>query len=240
MKRTMVVAMATTLAWAGLANAQAGEVRGSASGAAQGTVQSTPSDASAQAAASARADASTQTDIVKLGNEIRAKGARVSAKARSRAEATMSATAKKVDAEAAKGESRLAARLAAEFDATTQGMLDEKASLGASWGELMIAHTLAANSKQDVTAAQLLMIQHDGMGWGQISAGLGLNLGQTVSAVRSEGRVAMGSIKADGKVAAIHGEGARVGLGTTTGLTVGATRGVGAGVNAGVNVGVGK
>ena len=82
-------------------------------------------------------------------------------------------------------------------------------------------------------------MQKTGMGWGEIAAGLGLNLGETVSAVQSEGKVAGGTVKADGKIAVAHGEGAKAGLGLGVktnaatqagGAKVGATAGVGAGV----------
>src|SRR5207302_1266263 len=96
---------------------------------------------------------------------------------------------------------------------TAQPMLDEQQQLDASWGALTIAHTLDANASTDLTVAQLVAMHDHGTGWGQIAAGLGLRLGDVVSAVRSEARVAAGSAAADGHVAAIHGAGARAGLG---------------------------
>ncbi len=83
-------------------------------------------------------------------------------------------------------------------------------------------------------------MRHDGMGWGQIAHGLDLRLGDVVSAVRSESRVADGTAKGNGKPALIHG-GAHVGAHTGTGAAVHAGHtGAGAAGNAGVGVKVGK
>jgi len=122
-------------------------------------------------------------------------------------------------------------------------LAEEQTELGASCGQLMIAHTLSANSKVEVTAQQLFQLRKDGMGWGQIAAGLGFNLGDAVSAVNAEGRVAGGEARADGKVAAIGGPGARSGLGIDGGaganLGVGhGAHGVGVGAGAGLGVGI--
>src|SRR5262249_59348004 len=87
-------------------------------------------------------------------------------------------------------------------------------------GQLMVAHTLAANTTTGATVQQLVTMNKDGMGWGQIAAGLGLQLGSVVSGVNAESRVAHGLEKADGRVAAMRGEGARAGIGTNAGLGV--------------------
>jgi len=81
---------------------------------------------------------------------------------------------------------------------------------------LMIAHSLAANGT-DVTIDQLFgMRTTDHLGWGQIANGMGLKLGNVVSAVKSEGKVATGQSTGDGKVATMHGSGAK-GASTTHG-----------------------
>jgi hypothetical protein len=78
------------------------------------------------------------------------------------------------------------------------------------------------------------------MGWGQVAAGLGLNLGSAVSSVNAESRVASGLERADGKVATMHGEGARAGVGANAGLHGGlGVGGAGSGVNAGAGAGLG-
>ena len=122
-------------------------------------------------------------------------------------------TAKHVDGEATPDEQKVSSRLATEFGMTGEALVAEKNDLGASWGQLMIAHTLMANSKTEIATKELVDMHQQGMGWGKIAAGLGLKLGEVVSAVNAESRVASGLAKADGKVAVIHGEGAKVGLG---------------------------
>ena len=91
---------------------------------------------------------------------------------------------------------------------------------------------------------QLMEMRDGGMGWGQIAAGLGLNLGSMVSAVKSESRVAEGQTKADGRVAVIHAQGAHAGAGGEVGAHAGLDArhqglGAGAGATAGVGVKIG-
>lgn len=231
----IVSAMMMMALTASLAEAQS-SASGSSSG--QATVSGATKDASATTEAQASLVENAAVDPAALRQQIETKAEKTSAKARARAEAKLEATSKAVDAEANQAESKVADRLATEFGMTSEALMAEKSSTGASWGGLMIAHTLAANSNTSVTAAELTSMQQGGMGWGQIAAGLGLNLGEVVSAVQSEGKVASGTLKADGKVAVAHGEGAKAGLGlgvktsaaTQTGAKVGATAGVGAGV----------
>src|SRR5262249_21994797 len=123
--------------------------------------------------------------------------------------------------DATKGEAGVADRLAAEFQTTADAMTAERAALKTSWGDLMIAHALAANAKSNLAVADLVGMHADGMGWGQIAAGLGLDLGETVSAIHAEGRVADGTAKTAGRAAVIHGEGARAGVGVNTGVALG-------------------
>ena len=111
----------------------------------------------------------------------------------------------------------------------------------AGLGQVIIAHTLMANSTATVTMDQLFAMRNDGMGWGQIAQGLNLRLGEVVSAVMSEGSVAQGAAKADGKTAMIHSgasthAGMHAGAGTAAGAHVGHTN---AGVSGSVGVGAG-
>ena len=75
----------------------------------------------------------------------------------------------------------------------------------------MIAHTLMSNASAEVTARQVFDLRTEGMGWGQIAHGMGLKLGPSLTAVKSEARVARGLEKADGKVSTIAGPGSRAG-----------------------------
>src|SRR6185503_7077581 len=125
------------------------------------------------------------------------------------------------------GSTTVAGRLAAEFGMTTDELMSEHQAIGCSWGDLMIAHSLHANAGAEASVAQLIQLRREGTGWGQIAAGLGLKLGQVVSAVQAEGKVASGLAKPDGKVAVIRGDGTRASAGA------GASAGVKAAVPAG-------
>ena len=227
----VMMALAATLAEAQSSAGAATQSQSNGNAAVQGANAATEAQASLVE--------NSSVDMGELKKEIATKAQKTPAKARATAEAKLDATSKAVDTQADQAESQVADRLSTEFGMTAEALAAEKTSSGASWGGLMIAHTLAANSKTTVAATDLVAMQQGGMGWGQIAAGLGLNLGEVVSAVASEGRVAAGTLKADGKVAVAHGEGAKAGLGLGVktnaathagGAKVGATAGVGAGI----------
>jgi len=147
---------------------------------------------------------------------IKQKAAKVSPKARSSADKKLDASAKDLDrAASSDGENKVATRLGAQFGMTADAITAEKTQLGTSWGNLAIAHTLVANANGSVTVAQLIQMHAAGEGWGQIAAGLGFKLGETISAVKAEDRVAKGLSKPNGKVATIHGDGSKAGSGMT-------------------------
>jgi len=100
----------------------------------------------------------------------------------------------------------------------------------------MIAHTILASAKGAVTLDQLFEMRRNGLGWGQIGHGLDLRLGGIVSAVKAEGRVALGVEKADGRPAKIQSATARANAGTKVGVGAGRK---GAGVSTDVGVGTG-
>jgi len=198
----------------------------------QGQIQtSAPADqASAEAAAAARAEERAKISAVLE------RGAKQSAKSRADAEAKIQMHLEKVDETATQeGDRKVAERLAGEFGTSAEALVAEKQTLGASWGELMIAHTLKANTSSDLTIEQIYQMKKDGNGWGQIAAGLGFKLGDVVSAAQAETKVATGAVKADGKVQAMHGVGAGVKGASGVGVKAG---GAGAGVKAGVDAGV--
>jgi hypothetical protein len=177
-------------------------------------------------------------DVQQLRQTIEQKSAKVAAETRARAESQLEVTSKQVETTVEKGgEANVAQRLGAEFGTSAQALTDERTRLNVSWGQLMIAHTIAANSNTGVTAEQLLECKRDGMGWGTIAAGLGLNLGSVVSGVKAEGQVANGIAKADGRVSRMRGEGARASnVGAQAGMSVGHAH-AGAGLGVGVKVG---
>ena len=122
---------------------------------------------------------------------------------RASADRELAAVARKID-RATVGETRVATFLAAEFGMTREAVLFEKSSLRTTWGNLTLAHTLAASD--EMTAAQVLQLHDRGMGWGQIVAGLRLGLDDAIRAVNAESRVAMGRAKADHNVERIDAD----------------------------------
>jgi len=206
----------------------------------QGQGQST-ADASMQpvqagTAANASGSAAVPVDPRQLRERIEKRAAKVSTQAKTKAETQLSATVEQVNQRSTtEGEATVATRLAAEFGMTPDALTAERKTLDVSWGQLMIAHTLAANATAGATAEQLVTMNKDGMGWGQIAAGLGLQLGSVVSSVNAESRVAHGLDKADGRVAVMRGEGARLGIGANAGLGVQAGKSA-AGANAGLGL----
>ncbi len=191
--------------------------------------------------ATATAGVDAREDLEALRRKIDEQGRKVSAEARVKAEAQIEASGRDVDKQAAAdGDAKVAARLAEEFGLSADAILAQKAALGASWGELTIAHCLAANAKADVTVEQLMALREEREGWGRIAAGLELSLGSAVSAIRAESRVARGLVRPDGRVAAMAGAGARGRAGVDAGLRTGAIQGragVQTGVGAGLRVG---
>lgn len=159
------------------------------------------------AQANAEADAHAKTEADARIAAILAKGAKAPAKARTEAESKIQTVEKEVDAKASSdGDQKVAERLAGDFGMSADAVLSEKQSLGASWGELMIAQTLAANSHSTLTVEQIDQMKKDGNGWGQIAAGMGFKLSDVVAAARAESKVGTGAAKARGKVHPIgHG-----------------------------------
>ena len=235
-RKLMVSCVALAALVAAVAAAQSGSANGQATSQAQGSASTPPAQVSS--GAEAATSAQPAVDVGALREKVTEKASKVSAQARAKADARLDAVASKTDETASKqGESTVEARLAGEFGMTSEALAAEKQALGTSWGNLMIAHTLASNVKTDLTVAQLVAMKQGGMGWGQIAAGLGLSLGSSISSVMAENRVASGLAKADGRVAVIHSEGARAGA--AAGLHAGAAAGAaGANAHAGAGLGV--
>jgi hypothetical protein len=215
------------LATAGIALAQ-GAVDANGQSSTQAQLKATTS-----AEAGANADASLKP--------IRERAMKTPAKSRAAVDKRLSEISAQISGEAnEKGDVLVAGRIAPEFGLTAEALAAEKTKLDAGLGELVIAHTLAANSKTAVTAEQLFTLHREGLGWGQIAYGLNLRLNEVATAVASEGSVAAGRAKADGKPAMIH-TGTRVAAGATTntGVRAGQTS-VGTSSSLGVGVKTGK
>jgi len=197
--------------------------------------QTPPASVPVSDQANSQATTATSTADAKL-TAIRERAMATPEKEKKDTEAKLDATKSTVDKEAAtKGDKTVADRLSKEFGMTSDALTAEKTQFSTGWGDLMIAHTLLANAGDKVTMDQLFQMHTaDGMGWGQIAHGLGLNLGSTVSAVKSQGAVATGKSKADGKVATIHAGGESA---THSASSAHAHGGEGAGAGAGAGAG---
>jgi hypothetical protein len=116
---------------------------------------------------------------------------------------SLEGTVRAIDKEASRGDGKVGGRMAEEFRVPPEALLSERTRLSAGWGELVVAHTLLANTKSGVTIDQLFDMRAEGMGWGQIAHGLGLKQNDVVKAVRTEGQVMRGKSKPDGSAAPI-------------------------------------
>ncbi|MGE5180075.1 MAG: hypothetical protein ACM3PF_13385 [Bacteroidota bacterium] len=133
----------------------------------------------------------------------------VGKKADPKADQKMTAALESVNSDVEKnattdGDRKIAERLAGEFGSTPDALIAEKGDLKASWGQLMIAHSLIANDGNNLTAKQLFDLRAEGMSWGQIATGMGFRLGDVIRAAKEEAKVAKGLEKPDGKVAVVH------------------------------------
>jgi hypothetical protein len=190
--------------------------------------------------AGAGASATADADLAARRKDMEERAAKVSVAAREHAQTELESSAKRVDDAATHGEAEVSARLGGDLDMSAAALTAERTQLDASWGQLMIAHELAANAKTTTSVADLIALHAGGMGWGEIAAGMGFDLGSVVRGVHAESRVATGEAKGSGHMAVLHGEGARAGLdaGAHLGAGVGHAK-VGAGLGAGARVHVG-
>ena len=200
MNRSTLAIVLGVLLTTGSAYAQTGDDTTTPSGTPPASVPATDQ-------ASDQATAATATANAKLA-QVRERAHATPEKDAKETETKLDQTKLSVDKEAtAKGDAVVAGRLATEFGMSSDALMAEKAQYNTGWGDLMIAHSLQANG--NMTLDQLFgMRTTDNLGWGQIANGMGLKLGEVVSGVKTEGKVAMGQSKGDGKVAMMHGSSA--------------------------------
>jgi hypothetical protein len=149
-------------------------------------------DSSASAAQAAKVDLT----------EVRSRAEKMPIDKRIDIDKRIGITVERVNNDAARGgQTKVAARLAAEFETTSDALLAEKREHGFSWGELVIAHTLLASSREKVGLLDLASLRSDGLTWGAIAFGLRFHLEDFEDAIKAAGRVAMGLSKGDGKAA---------------------------------------
>jgi hypothetical protein len=212
MKQSLLIsAFVLTIALAGweLAYAQAPDTTGAAPGS-PGTTTSTTTTTTTTPTGDASSTTTTTTSTpatppsaAYLAARERGKG--VTAKETATIDKDLTTVVKGVDDKGAKdGDATVAGRLASDFGVSSDALLAEKAKYNVGWGDLMIAHTLGSNTLTGVTVDEILMMRTtDAMGWGGIASGLDLKLGNVVSGVKSEAKVATGASRADGKPAKI-------------------------------------
>jgi hypothetical protein len=182
--------------------------------------------------------ASAQSGATLDKSKLMEQASSVSADARAHTDAKLAAQAKKVDS-AAKSSTdagaTVAARLSKEFGVSADVLASERQQFDTGWGQIMIAHSIAASATNGVTADQLLTMHKDGMGWGDIAAGLGLSMGKTVSATNADTQMALGHTKASSQMTKT-GAGAQAGVSSATEAHAPATD---ASVHAGLGLGLG-
>lgn len=174
---------------------------------------------------------------------IRDRARSASAKSLAKVERKLTEASRQIDAEANQyGDIVVAGRVAPEFGMRSEILAIEQARLNTGMGELVIAHTLAASSKKNVTAQQLFTLQRDGLTWGQIAHGLDLRVDEVAAAVTSEAHVAAGRTPSDGKPAMIrNATRVRTNTNANANASMRAGRAVaGASSNAGIQLNVGR
>jgi hypothetical protein len=210
----------------------------------------TPAPEAAKAAVKTE-PASTEAAMAKSNpalDKVKERGLKAPEKDRLDVDKKLDEIEKQIENEAsAKGDAAVAGRIAGEFGLTADALTAERSQYSRGWGELLVAHAIVANAKTPMTMENLFQLRTQGIGWGQIAAGLDLKLADVVTAVKTEGRVATGLAKGDGKPATIQAmgavsAGAKAKAPKAKGEAKGGVSAAGAGVGAGVdlNKGAGK
>lgn len=190
----LTLVMAVT-AWAGTGQAASGNASGGAA---------FKDPAPVEAKGTSREDLPTPEELEAALSGVRDRAGEMPVDERVEIGKRIEVTISRVNAEAtSKGQATMAARLAAEFDMTAEELIREREDLALRWGEVVVGHTLLANSKVGLTMRDLVGLRSEGIGWGPIAYGLQFRMEDFVSAIKAEGRVAMGIAKPDGKPAKI-------------------------------------
>jgi hypothetical protein len=120
------------------------------------------------------------------------------AQARMQNDVTIEAT--RLDQAAIQNQTRLVDRLATEFGMTSRSLRNEQRTLNATWGDLILAHTLAASSDGNATVETLMQLRARGANWATIASDMGFSLEDVVAAMRLETQAATGMVKGDGRL----------------------------------------
>ena len=93
------------------------------------------------------------------------------------------------------GQAKVATRIASKLGVTRDRLLELKGEFGFSWGELVVAQTLMANSGVKLELADLASLRAEGLSWGALAYGLRFQLEDLEDAIKAGGRVATGLSK---------------------------------------------
>ena len=106
----------------------------------------------------------------------------------SRIESRLNTRLDAFEVEAARiGDQAMAERLSAQFRVSAATLLSQKTQ-GATWGDLLIAYTVAARTRSSVTVNQILTMRASGRTWADIATSLNLPGGRLLSGIGTETR----------------------------------------------------
>ncbi|MGE5176037.1 MAG: hypothetical protein ACM3JJ_06630 [Hyphomicrobiales bacterium] len=152
----------------------------------------TPHARAAGAAEAANATAGDSEAVVDLG-AIRARGAAMPIDQRIDLDKRIRAMIDRANDDASKrGQTVVAKKLAAEFHTSIDALFEEKGTLGWSWGEVVMAHTLLENAAVKVTPQDLASLREGGLGWAAIAYGLKFHLEDLEDVIKAGGKIASG------------------------------------------------
>jgi hypothetical protein len=146
--------------------------------------------------------------------QIATRASRLSVRSRTRADGRLEQAAKAVDETVrAQPAAVVAQRLSARFGTPVDELIAEQKRLDVSWGHLVIAHVIDESAPETWTIDQIVALRKDRTGWGQIAAGLGLELGSFLRNSELEVRVATGQMTADARADLLRSNPLRAELG---------------------------
>ena len=100
-------------------------------------------------------------------------------------ERDLAANADRLDAEAdRRGNAAVADRLASEFRVSSDLLQEQRDAFDAEWGDLLIAYTLAGQSRSGASVGRIFEMRDDGMSWFQIAKSLRVPPGRLMNLVR--------------------------------------------------------
>jgi hypothetical protein len=167
--------------------------------ASRGASAQTSQDGSSQALIASPPLAPAAGDLDGLRRGILVRAARTSSRDRADADSAFDALTRPTRFE---GVLDMADRIAAVLGVEREDLLAGRAA-GRSWGDMVIATTLAANLR-GIAATDLAELHAEGTSWGRMAAGLGFDLRSAVTAVAAELAVVQAGKHGPGRSAAIR------------------------------------